>query len=348
MNNYHDIPLSNRLDDVIEEGVKQAMKVKNLKKQGRYKRVGMGLAAGLVVTLGVGFTNPAAASKLPVVGNVFETIEKNLYFPGNYSEYATSINETAYSNGIGITLSEILSDGQFLYVTYIVESDEPFENLSYTVEERGGEVVDVNQLILEDAYTKVDFKTDGLEMVGISGLEGKFIDEHTFIGVEQYYLGTTDVPDEFIFQTKKVVVENYATNINENDQTTWGTWAFKVPVTVNQELTKVIDVEGFEQNGASVHSIAMTPFGVIVEAGIPDEDWSKYDVWVYDEDGNQLNMSQLRYLDHQEVKGIYNAPQDETATLRVIIEKQIWVPIGEDSYTHNESDVLLDAVISVK
>lgn len=104
---------------------------------------------------------------------MFEIIEKNLYFPGNYSEYATSINETAYSNRIGITLSEILSDGQFLYVTYVVESEEPFENLSYTVEGRGGELIDVNQLILEDAYTKVDFKTDGLEMVGISGLREK-------------------------------------------------------------------------------------------------------------------------------------------------------------------------------
>lgn len=54
------------------------------------------------------------------------------------------------------------------------------------------------------------------------------------------------------------MVEHYGTNINENDQTTWGTWTFKVPVTVNQELTKVIDVEGVEQNRASVHSIAMT------------------------------------------------------------------------------------------
>lgn len=347
MNNYHDIPLSSRLDDVIEEGVQQAMKAKKFKKQGHYKKIGVGLAAGLAITMGVGFVNPAAASKLPVVGNVFEEIEKNLYFPGNYSEYATSINETAYSNGIGITLSEILSDGQFLYVTYVVESDEPFEHLSYTVEERGGEVVDVNQLILEEAYTTVDFKTDGLELVGISGLEGKFIDEHTFIGVEQYYLGVTEVPDEFMFKTKKIIVENYANTAQEQDQTVWGTWAFNVPVKVNQALTKTIELDGIEENGASVQAISVTPFGVIVDATLPDSDWSKYDVLVYDEAGNELRMSQLRYLENQEVKGIYIAPPSQTSNLRVVIQKQIWESTGENSYTHNESDVLLDAIIKI-
>lgn len=148
------------------------MKAKNFKKQGYYKKRG-GISSRTSHYTGGGFANPAITSKLLVIGNMFEIIEKNLYFPGNYSEYATSINETAYSNRIGITLSEILSDGQFLYVTYVVESEEPFENLSYTVEGRGGELIDVNQLILEDAYTKVDFKTDGLEMVGISGLREK-------------------------------------------------------------------------------------------------------------------------------------------------------------------------------
>lgn len=92
MNKYDEISLPNQLDDVINEGVKQAMMMKRTKKLGRVKKVGVGLAAGLTITLGLGFTNPAVASKLPVIGNVFESIEKNLYFPGNYSEYATSVN----------------------------------------------------------------------------------------------------------------------------------------------------------------------------------------------------------------------------------------------------------------
>lgn len=347
MSNYHDIPLSNRLDDVIEEGVKQAIKKKKLNKQGQIKKVGLGLAAGFAITMGVGFTNPASASKLPVIGNVFEAIEQNLYFPGHYSEYATSINETAYSNGIGITLSEILCDGQFLYVSYVVESEEPFQHRSYEVEELGGKVIEVNQLILEEAYTKVDFKTDGLESVGITGLEGKFIDEHTFIGVERYYLGGVDVPNEFMFKTKKVIVENDATNINETDQTTWGTWAFNVPVTVNQDLTKTIELESIEENGASVRSISITPFGVMIDAIIPDSDWSKYDVLVYDEAGNELPMSQLRYVGNDEVKGIYTAPKLQIANLRVVIEKQIWETSGENSYIHQESETILDQMISL-
>lgn len=347
MNKYDEIHLPEKLDDVIDKGVKQAMMMKSTKKLGRVKKVGISLAAGLTITLGLGFANPAAASKLPVIGNVFESIEKNLYFPGNYSEYATSVNETVYSNGIAMTLSEIFSDGQFLYVTYVVESEKPFEHLSYIVEEANNEVIEVNQLIVEDAYSKVDFSSE-LELVGISGLEGKFMDEHTFVGVEQYYLGSGEIPETFTFQTKKVVVENYANTSGEQDQTTWGTWAFKVPVTVNQELTSVIVVEGVEENGASIEQISMTPFGVIVDATLPEEDWSRYDVRVYDESGDELQMSQLRYLGDQEVKGIYGAPKTKTQTLKVVIEKQIWIPVGENSYTHNESETILETTIEIK
>ncbi|MDB8552003.1 DUF4179 domain-containing protein [Turicibacter sanguinis] len=347
MNKYDEISLPNQLDDVINEGVKQAMMMKRTKKLGRVKKVGVGLAAGLTITLGLGFTNPAVASKLPVIGNVFESIEKNLYFPGNYSEYATSVNETAYSNGIAMTLSEIFSDGQFLYVTYVVESEKPFEHLSYIVEEVKNQVIEVNQLVVEEAYSKVDFDAE-LEVIGISGFEGKFIDEHTFVGVEQYYLGSGEIPEEFTFQTKKIVVENCANHIDDESQTTWGTWAFKVPVKVNQELSSVTVVEGVNANGASIEQISMTPFGVIVDATIPEEDWSRYDIRVFDETGEELQMSQLRYLGNQGVKGIYRASKTKTGTFKVVIEKQIWIPTGEDSYEHHESETILESLITIK
>ena len=53
MNKYDEISLPNQLDDVINEGVKQAMMMKRTKKLGRVKKVGVGLAAGLTITLGL-------------------------------------------------------------------------------------------------------------------------------------------------------------------------------------------------------------------------------------------------------------------------------------------------------
>jgi alpha-acetolactate decarboxylase len=86
----------------------------------------------------IGVANPAMASKVSFEGNVFEAIEKNIYFPGNYSQYATSVNEKK---------------------------------------------LDMNQLITEEAYNKVDFSEQELDTSGFACLEGKFIDEYTFVRV---------------------------------------------------------------------------------------------------------------------------------------------------------------------
>ncbi|MGL4372273.1 MAG: DUF4179 domain-containing protein [Turicibacter sp.] len=353
MNKYDDIKIPNQLDAAIIQGVAKA---KIDKEKGGFKmnkKVMGSVAASFAVILGLGIANPAMASKLPVVGNVFEAIEKNIYFPGNYSEYATSVNETVYSNGIGVTLSEILCDGQSLFVSYIVESEEPFPYRTQVIEEQGDKVFDINQLIIEEAYSKVDFTNEELDSSGHSGLEGKFIDEYTFVGVQQYQIGKleTEIPEEFMFQTKIILVENYALNGTDKDDITFGTWAFKVPVKVNKELKTVIEFDGVEENGAAVNSVSITPFNMVVDVRLPEDaidEWDRYDIFIYDEFGTELSVSQIDFNDIAHVTGIYAAPSTESKTLRVVIEKGIWVEVSEGAYTHNESDTILDQVVEIK
>ena len=162
MNNskYNEINIPDNLDERIDEGVKNAnlQKIKNNRRK-RNRAIGT-IAASLVAVTTLGIVNPALAAKLPIVGSVFESIEKNIHFPGNYSQYATSVNETAYSNGIGITLSEILCDGQSLYVTYIIENEKPFKYTSWG----DSGFMDMNQLITSESYNKVDFTDEELEI----------------------------------------------------------------------------------------------------------------------------------------------------------------------------------------
>ena len=42
----------------------------------------------------------------------------------------------------------------------------------------------MNQLITSESYNKVDFTDEELDNSGFAGLEGKFINENTFIGVQ--------------------------------------------------------------------------------------------------------------------------------------------------------------------
>lgn len=359
MNNskYNQINIPDNLDARIEDGIKNASleKIKNNRRK-KIKVVGT-IAASLVALATLGITNPALAAKIPVVGSVFEAIEKNIYFPGNYSQYATSINETAYSNGIGITLSEILCDGQSLYVTYIVENEKPFKYTSWG----DSGVMDMNQLVTSEAYNKVDFTDEELDNSGFAGLEGKFIDENTFVGVQKYHLTSlkAEIPDQFTFQTKINLIENYGVDANDMSYYKWGTWAFKVPVTVNKDLIRNIDLteKEIESDLVKVNSIAITPFDILVDVNYKVGKWTDYRVFIYDENGEVLKLSQGTPDEDKNTEKICaKAPSSESRSIRVVVEKPIleekekWENENGNGTIYEEvgKETVFDKVIPIK
>ena len=96
------------------------------------------------------------------------------------------------------------------------------------------------------------------------------------------------------------------------------------------KFTNTIELESIEENGASVRSDFPWQYAFgNYRCDYSDSDRSKYDVLVYDEVGNELQMSQLRYLGNDEVKGIYTAPNLANSELRVVIENNL-EPSGEE------------------
>lgn len=348
---FEEIIVPQNIDDMIEETVKQAMRdKKNIQIQKNKecnklkKRFGV-VAASFIAVLGVGMLNPAIASKLPIIGSVFEAIQEGIFLSGDYTQYATLINETVTSNGVDVTLSEVLCDGQFLYVTYRVERKTPFKYTSWD----GSSALDMNQLLIQDDDSYVSFSEEMLDSTGFSGLEGKFIDENTFIGVQQFDLASleTEIPDEFVFQTKINRIENSAINAGDKSDVTKGTWAFKVPVTVNKELKKVIKLDGVSTNDIRVNTISMTPFNTRVNVTIQDEDTSRYDIYIFDEHGNKLEWSQVKDRSNNQFEYIYNSIEPNSSHLRIVALREIWDENSEGTYTHNENEVLLDTTISL-
>lgn len=359
MNNskYNEINIPDNLDERIDEGVKNANleKIKNNRRK-RNRAIGT-IAASLVAVTTLGIANPALASKLPIVGGVFESIEKNINFPGNYSQYATSVNETAYSNGVGITLSEILCDGQSLYVTYIVESEKPFKYTSWG----DSGLMDMNQLITSEAYNKVDFTDEELDNSGFAGLEGNFINENTFVGVQKYHLSSlkSEIPDQFTFQTKIELIENYGVNASDISSYKWGTWAFKVPVTVDKNLRKTIDLnkQDIESDTVKVNSITITPFDMIVDLNYKEGYWTDYRTVIYDENGEILQFSQSTADEDNNTEKICSqSPNSESSSIRVVVEKPIleekekWEDSRDSGATYEEvgKEIVFDKVIQIK
>lgn len=331
INKYHEVNIPDNIDTKIDSGVQRAV-LEKLTINKNKKKIAIGtIAASLVAIITLGVANPALAAKIPVIGNAFEYIEKNIHFPGKYSQYATSVNETAYSNGIGITLSEILCDGQSLYVTYIVENEKPFKYTSWG----DSGLMDMNQLVTTETYNKVDFTDEELNDSGFAGLEGKFIDENTFVGVNKYMLSSlkTEIPNEFIFQTKINLIENYGVNKGDINYYKWGTWAFEVPVTVNKDLRKVIDLseKGIESEVVKVNSLSITPFDMIVDVNYKVGNWTDYRSIIYDENGDILQISQgIPSEDKLNERIITQTPNSESNSIRIVIE----LPILEEKETY--------------
>ncbi|MGL5347975.1 MAG: DUF4179 domain-containing protein [Peptostreptococcaceae bacterium] len=346
-NKYDEISIPMDIDDAIEKGVLEALKEQN-KTYSKKSKLSKIAVAGLVGVLTLGVVNPALASKIPFIGNVFEAIEENLYFPGNYSQYATSINETAYSQGIGITLKEVICDGQSLYATFVVENEEPFPNTSW----KNGKELDMNQLIVEEKYIKLDFTDEEPSTDGLSGLEGKFIDEHTFVGVRRYDLSNIDeeIPDEFNFKAKFVVVDNYAVEEKDKNYKKWGTWAFDVPIKVSKELKKEIKIDNIENEYVKLDSVILTPFELRLIATYKNAHWSDYAIKVFDVNGKKLWSDRLGPMEDNESQ-IYTyleAPEDKSS-IRIVIEKPILKEIKDAPGTFDEVSrkVILDEVIKL-
>ena len=81
MNNskYNEINIPDNLDERIVEGIKNA-KLEKIKNNRRKRNRAIGtIAASLIVVTTLVIANPALAAKIPIVGSVFESIEKNIY-----------------------------------------------------------------------------------------------------------------------------------------------------------------------------------------------------------------------------------------------------------------------------
>lgn len=258
---FDNIKVPENLDIFIDEVIDRTYMKKS--KDILKKTLG-GMAASVALFVVVGISKPAIASKIPVIQNVFEEIQNNIKSSGKYSKYATSVNESISNNGVEVTLSEVICDGESLYVSFIIESEKPFRNLGYDI---------VENQILYEGKGKVSFTNENLDDGGIAGIEGKFIDDNTFIGVEKYNLGflgreseeTIEVPDNFEFEINMkslraipIIGDDKEELIRE------GKWAFKVNVDVDKSISKRIAINFKNKDEIEIKELVITPFEIKV------------------------------------------------------------------------------------
>lgn len=187
---------------------------KRKKKTGKIFRAAMGMTAAAAAFSAVCIVNPAFASNIPLIGNVFAQIGSSLGFAGDYSEYTKPLEQEntsetpaqndeevkkpdsgekkdgAYSktvDGTTVTLSEVYCNDAALYLSMIIETEEEFPQTGTWQD--GTPVINIDNSSLNFSYNPSYSTAWGSHINGV--LDGKMLDEHRFAGVLRVDLAET-------------------------------------------------------------------------------------------------------------------------------------------------------------
>lgn len=208
---FKEIPVPEELDRVVEDSMK---KIRIQQKTRRIKRIAAGIGtAAAVFAFGIIFCvgNPAAAAKLPVIGHIFELLQDDNDFSGNFTEVSQSLTEqnqdlaeedhaaqngnraeknsaeqqnaekdsrgadSTFSktvDGTTITLSEVYCNDQAIYITMEIKTE-------------GIMPLDKKYIQIE-TVEKYSFNPE--KQYSMPVMEGKRLDAHTYVAVLRYDL----------------------------------------------------------------------------------------------------------------------------------------------------------------
>ena len=205
-------------------------------------RIAGGAAAVLLIAFVFYMTDPVMAKNIPVVGGLFETLQNNVSFFGDFADHATTLEavdgaeteensqdstatnaaDTAYtktSDGLTITCSEVFANSQAVYMTMQFKSDTPFPQTE-TRAESGTPIIDL------DMTGGVDFNSDADPSID-GQVEGQFLDDNTYACIFRYDLAQvakdyTEYNEKYDEMTQQVLDEMGITDADLSDETDEG------------------------------------------------------------------------------------------------------------------------------
>ena len=216
----------------------------------RWMKTGGKIAGGLAAVMALGFivcvSDPVMARDLPLVGSLFEKLQDNVSFFGNFADNASVLEEpeaaapgettpeetssaetspqennlyTKTCDGLTITFSEIYANDQAIYLTMSAETPDAFPE---TMKDQNGKPI-VSLL----TSTGFDFKEDGAPEIQYYNLEGAFLDEHTYscilrIDLAEAAKDFTEYNKQYDHMTQEVLDEMGVSMDDLNDETDEG------------------------------------------------------------------------------------------------------------------------------
>ncbi len=154
-----------------KERIKKTL-VRKIRRQRTVRSLTSGLAAAALVVLclvGIGTALPSFADNVPLLNSIIQTLNDRSGYHGAYAEYSQIVNKSVTSNGLTLTINEVMADDSKLIVGYTVQGVDKIINNYDTV------------------WLDSDIKINGKYFSSTGGGAGKFLDDYTYVGYEDVH-----------------------------------------------------------------------------------------------------------------------------------------------------------------
>lgn len=289
--------------------------------------------------------NPVIAAKIPIIGNIFKQIEKDVPFSGNYTDAdkvqdtdsakTTAVSEkgiaVAESNGIKITASEVYNDGYSIYLTMKVDmKNGQFTHVSSYASDRFGETY------IQGLYTEGEWKTsdmDKTEMLVDNKIEGKADGDDTFIGMIKLDRESYSIKDgKLIINFTQI---GYDDDRAETDdigiyKKIKGEWNLEIPYTVDTVKSKIVDVNKKNKDGFGVKKVFVSPYQIIVFKDGPEPKNEEEDGYVYAYSEVAVYNDKGQYMQWEKEDGDDNSKEIFAVKGKDVSKLHIYMTTDED------------------
>lgn len=210
-------------------------------------------------------SNPTLAAKIPIIGNIFGQVEKNVSYSGDYSNKQTLVASEkqdekliAEDQGVKLTASEVYSDGFSVFVTMKIDSEKyDFSKLPKAVS-TGRQQVD----LMSSYGNNTQSSKEDYDIM----LEGRNEGKNSFIGMMKFEKGEYSLKDGYMsVKVKEIDIEGQGKlGVVDGMARVKGSWNLKIPYTVDSNQSKEVAVNKTAPKGTKIEKLFVSPYQVAV------------------------------------------------------------------------------------
>lgn len=238
--------------------------------RNRWAKYAASAAAVVIAGSALCYSNPALAARIPFIGNIFKEVQQISRFSGEYDDKAEVLDAggdeaglnaayTAENSGVTITASEVYCDGLSIFLTAEVD-----------VEQGGLESIPGNVMYLDGSWRLAG---DGEERMLMNNyLEGKAVDDHTFLGMVRFDLDGTELQSDTMELNLSMIAYDDVNEMDTEDifpsHEVRAEWNLSIPITADTEASRIIPVNK-ENKGYCLDKVFVSPYQVIAYTDVP-------------------------------------------------------------------------------